>query len=337
MYQKLGEFFLGILPTEPVPVHRWYPQRILFHRGREVPLSCVHAAHAAVTTSHMGEKKAAAKGGWRTLAAGGAAGAVDCCFTMPMDTMSTQMQLRGYRSPLECTRAIMGANGVRGLYAGFWPFLIQSTAKSSVRFYSFELLAATVDRCGVDRSRNPGAWTMICGLGAGVVESMALTAPTERVKVLSQALSADRGGAPLTAVQLVKEKGFLTLYTGSLATTLRQSSSTAVRFFCFGEIKASLCRSLGHDADRAPAWVAFLAGGTGGAVSVCLNNPIDVAKSKIQAGKHTSIITCLQEVMRERGVMGLTAGLSARVPRLFLSQAIQFSLVDQFKRILQRY
>jgi hypothetical protein len=39
-------------------------------------------------------KKAASKGGWRTLAAGGAAGAIDCCFTMPMDTMSTQMQLQ---------------------------------------------------------------------------------------------------------------------------------------------------------------------------------------------------------------------------------------------------
>ena len=49
------------------------------------------------------------KGGWRTLAAGGAAGAVDCCFTMPMDTMSTQMQLKGYKSPLEVTRAITQA------------------------------------------------------------------------------------------------------------------------------------------------------------------------------------------------------------------------------------
>ena len=81
---------------------------------------------------------------------------------------------------------------------------------------------------------------------------------------------------------------------------------------------------------------ALLAGsGTGGAVSVCLNNPIDVAKSKIQAGVSPGIISAVRETVRERGLIGLTSGLSVRVPRLFLSQAIQFTLVDQFKRLLQ--
>ena len=44
-----------------------------------------------------------------------------------------------------------------------------------------------------------------------------------------------------------------------------------------------------------------------------------------------------RDVLKEEGVMGLTTGLSARVPRLFLSQAIQFSLVDIFKSMLQKY
>ena len=43
----------------------------------------------------------------------------------------------------------------------------------------------------------------------------------------------------------------------------------------------------------------------------------------------------VRETVRERGLIGLTSGLSVRVPRLFLSQAIQFTLVDQFKRLLQ--
>lgn len=254
-----------------------------------------------------------------------------------MDTVSTQMQLRGYRSPMECTRAIVQANGVAGLYAGFWPFLIQSAAKSSVRFFSFELLSNGVDNCGFDRKANPGFWSLVCGMGAGAIESLTLTAPTDRVKVLRQAMSAEKGGSPITAFQLVQEQGLLTLYRGALATALRQSSSAAVRFFCFAEIKGTTCKTLGYDADKAPVWVSFLAGGIGGAVSVCLNNPIDVAKSQIQAGRHTSIVSCLKETVRERGIAGLGAGLSARVPRLFLSQAIQFTLVDHFRRILQQY
>ncbi len=96
------------------------------------------------------------KGGWRTLAAGGAAGAIDCCFTMPLDTLGTQMQLQGYKTPMEGTRAIMKAKGVLGLYAGFWPFLIQSSAKSSIRFLGFEVLLNGVDSLGFDRSKMPG-------------------------------------------------------------------------------------------------------------------------------------------------------------------------------------
>ena len=123
-------------------------------------------------------------------------------------------------------------------------------------------------------------------MGAGAIEALSLTAPTDRVKVLGQAMSA-QAGKPITARELIAQKGVGTLYQGALATTLRQGSSVAVRFFCFGKIKEGMSNSLGYDSKDAPGWVSFLAGGTGGAVSVCLNNPIDVAKSKIQAGLYT--------------------------------------------------
>lgn len=46
----------------------------------------------------------------------------------------------------------------------------------------------------------------------------------------------------------------------------------------------------------------------------------EVAKSKIQAGVSESIVAAIRETLKERGPSGLCAGLSARVPRLFLSQ-----------------
>ena len=52
------------------------------------------------STSETKKPAAASKGGWRTLTAGAAAGAIDCCFTMPMDTMSTHAQ-SSYRALVE--------------------------------------------------------------------------------------------------------------------------------------------------------------------------------------------------------------------------------------------
>lgn len=54
------------------------------------------------------------------------------------------------------------------------------------------------------------------------------------MKVLSQAQSAQRGGVPITVLELVRHQGISGLYTGALATALRQSTSVAIRFFCFG-------------------------------------------------------------------------------------------------------
>ena len=63
-------------------------------------------------------------------------------------------------------------------------------------------------------------------------------------------------------------------------------------------------------------------------------DPIDVAKSKIQAGVHTSIITAIRSTVATDGIIGLPAWLSASTPRLFLSLALQFSIVDRIKQVL---
>jgi hypothetical protein len=84
---------------------------------------------------------------------------------MPLDTMGTQIQLQGYSGPVSCARAIVKANGVAGLYAGFVPFLMQSSAKSSIRFFGFEVLQDALGSMGYDK-KSP-AVSLLCGMGAG--------------------------------------------------------------------------------------------------------------------------------------------------------------------------
>ena len=256
---------------------------------------------------------------------------------MPLDTVKTKMHLKQYPSTLACTRAIVAADGVHGLYFGFRPFLFQASGKAAVRFSIYAAIARAVDATGVDRKRAPAKWSMACGLGAGLGEALLWTAPTERLKVLRQSAAGEGvGGSAHKMSTILKEQGIGGLYVGAGATAMRQASSTAVRFATLEHIKGLVCGSCGYDRSKAPWWVTFLAGGMGGAVGSVVNNPVDVVKSRIQSGKHRgSILSCVQALYAENGIAAFWAGIAPRCVRLFASQAIQFTIVDKMLQSLQ--
>ena len=143
-------------------------------------------------------------------------------------------------------------------------------------------------------------------------------------------------------LSVVSSQGILGLYRGVVPTAIRQASSVAVRFTMFERIRRRMNSSFGITANSASskiALISFLSGGIGGAVSVVVNNPVDVVKSKIQStsesSKRNSMLSVTKQVYADSGISGFYAGLSARIPRLFLSQAIQFTVVDQILRNAQ--
>lgn len=76
--------------------------------------------------------------------------------------------------------------GLRGLYSGFTPFVIQSSGKAAVRFYAYDVFAGWLSASGFSREENPTAFSVICGMAAGTCEAVFWTCPTERMKVLNQ-------------------------------------------------------------------------------------------------------------------------------------------------------
>lgn len=210
---------------------------------------------------------------------------MDTMFTMPLDTIKTQMQIKQHTGMFSCARLIVTADGTRGLYFGFKPFMIQASGKAAVRFCMYDMLCKGVDAAEIDRSQHPTMWTSICGMGAGMAEALVWTAPTERLKVLRQSRAGmgDRTNH-VSVGQFIRQHGVSTLYVGAVPTMLRQATSVATRFAMLDQVKAAVCGMLGNDTRRAPAWVVFVAGGVGGFVSAMVNNPLDVAKSRIQSG-----------------------------------------------------
>jgi len=203
---------------------------------------------------------------YKHFIAGGIAGAIDTSITMPLDTIKTNLQIRPQDGFVGCTKRIVNADGVRGLYFGFQPFVVQASGKAAVRFFAYDIFSRLLSSMGFDKQANPTAFSVTAGLGAGACEATFWTAPTERIKVLRQTAAAT-GVGNVTVGMLIKEQGVSGLYRGVFATALRQSSSVAVRFTLFEHIKRGLTSTLGDtngDNSKA-ALISFLAGGVGGA------------------------------------------------------------------------
>jgi hypothetical protein len=269
----------------------------------------------------------------KKFAVGGIAGFTDTCVTMPLDTIKTQMQLTKGLGLMDCGKNIVKVDGVAGLYAGFPPFAVQASGKAAVRFFMYDVLCKVVDSTGMDRKKNPALSSLLCGTGAGICEALFWTCPTERLKVLKQSM-AGSGTQAMGLKEVLATQGVRGLYAGAGATTARQASSVAIRFTVMEQLSVVLCSVTGSDPAKPSAWVPFLAGGLGGAISVIFNNPADVVKSKMQAGYSGGNLACIRDIIKERGVTAFGAGLSARVPRLFMSQAIQFAMVAQIRPML---
>eukprot|EP00924_Labyrinthula_sp_SR-Ha-C_P014663 maker-scaffold_74-snap-gene-0.18-mRNA-1 protein AED:0.00 eAED:0.00 QI:52/1/1/1/1/1/3/234/344 len=277
--------------------------------------------------------------GWKHFTAGACAGACEVLCTMPLDVVKTQMQINPgkYRNPIHAMKTIKQTDGIRALYFGMPAFLLQTSGKAAIRFTAFAKTKQTVEKLLNIEGKGGAGVNLFCGLMAGAVEAAVWTTPTERLKVLKQSQIGGSGakqGLFGSAVNVVKTGGVGSLFKGLVPTVLRQSSSVGIRFMLYDTVKSGINYFSGDEDGGVITYMA--AGGTVGALSVTLNNPIDVVKNIAQSGKGDGLgtIGIMRQVYAANGFGGFFRGLSARVPRVFCGQAITFAAYEKIASIL---
>lgn len=276
------------------------------------------------------------KSAFVNFAAGFLSGATEVSVTMPMDTVKTFCQVnRTVASPLAAAKEIHQLKGFRGFYFGAPAVLTQVAGKGAIRFSAYEqfkfVLEATpaVPKASVE---------FLAGVGAGFVEAFLWTTPTERLKVLRQndiKTGLNRYASLPSAVRTVSaEHGISGLYAGIGATGIRQASGVGVRFALYGRVKELI------SSDPPKVWESAAAGGLTGCVSTVLNHPVDVAKSRIEAqdGKvkeYTGTIQAMRAIVREEGWRSLYRGLTPRLLKISIGQAITFSAYESYSNLIK--
>eukprot|EP00658_Telonema_sp_P-2_P049086 TRINITY_DN37326_c0_g1_i2.p1 TRINITY_DN37326_c0_g1~~TRINITY_DN37326_c0_g1_i2.p1 ORF type:complete len:226 (+),score=62.81 TRINITY_DN37326_c0_g1_i2:46-723(+) len=181
---------------------------------------------------------------------------------------------------------------------------------------------------------------LLSGLGAGFIEAMVWTAPTERIKILRQndiKSSNPKYSSFLGGIRtILKEQGIAGFYRGVIPTTLRQASSVAVRFMLYKEVMGRLAPA----GQKPSVWQQLFAGSLTGVASTLLNNPIDVVKSRLQSqdgGKpaYRGTVHCLVSTARNEGMMALYRGTLPRMMKVSAGQAITFAAYEQFTLLIR--
>ncbi|XP_076877943.1 solute carrier family 25 member 51b [Brachyhypopomus gauderio] len=253
---------------------------------------------------------------------GSVAAFTNIIITFPIQKVLFRQQLHGLRAS-EAVRQI-SHEGLRNLYRGLLPPLLQKTTTVAIMFGLYEDFSRLLLR----RARASGAPELltrsVAAALAGTAEA-ALT-PFERVQTLLQD-HRHNGRFRNTAHAfrtLLREHGVRECYRGLVPVLMRNGPSNVLFFGLRGPIKQRLPEARSRAANMIND---FVCGGLLGAGLGIMFYPLNVAKSRAQAQVGGAFVPCgqvLMTVWRERGgsVVRLFRGATLNYHRSLLSWGI---------------
>jgi solute carrier family 25 (mitochondrial citrate transporter), member 1 len=271
-----------------------------------------------------------------SLFAGATAGAIEAAITYPFEFTKTRAQLpdpsTGKRPGMvSILSRVVREEGFRSIYTGCNALIIGTAFKASVRFLTYDSIKNVLASENGSLSPMRG---MVAGMAAGAVESVVAVTPTERIKTAliddARGQRRFRGGLHATRT-LIAENGISALYRGLVATTIKQSATSATRMGTYNVLKET---SKAWDLKSGPV-LTFANGAIAGTVAVYVSQPFDTVKTRAQSAKGSTIPEAIKGVLTERGPLGFWSGSTMRLGRLVLSGGIVFSVYEAVVGLLQ--
>jgi solute carrier family 25 (mitochondrial S-adenosylmethionine transporter), member 26 len=295
----------------------------------------------------------------KTAIAGGIAGAVGTATLYPLDAAKTVRQAspHTYRSVRAALKHLIQTKTV---YRGAWTAIIGAIPSSALYFGAYEtskrcMLAAAHARhyalcdqpgapAALRRSNinnNFGLRLLLHSSAAatGNLVSSAVFVPKELIKQRLQYGSSPSCTWLTVIADIVHDKGVMGLYTGYLATVLRNVPSAALRFSLYEELKRhwTTTTTTADSGEKTPLlhWRLFAAGAVAGALASGIMTPIDVLKTRLSTGTcPVDLPGCMQHIVQVDGWSALFAGAGSRMATSAAFSSIGFGTFEAAKRLL---
>eukprot|EP00669_Euglena_mutabilis_P013040 TRINITY_DN7789_c0_g1_i1.p2 TRINITY_DN7789_c0_g1~~TRINITY_DN7789_c0_g1_i1.p2 ORF type:complete len:309 (+),score=109.81 TRINITY_DN7789_c0_g1_i1:26-928(+) len=287
---------------------------------------------APIPTKNEGSFSTKADSSQAALVGGLLSGPIEAYLLQPTDVIKTKLQTSPTSHGIFRTgRAIYQEEGAAALWKGATPFAMHLALKYCLRWGS-----ATYFKNLLRDSNGAltGARVFAAGAMAGGLEAVVVVTPFEVVKTRLQVQKAHAlYSGPVDVVRKVlRHEGIRALWRGLTPTFLRntinqstnQLTKPLLDHYVWGKSQDS----------KQAVWKTAASGFCAGITGPSLNNPMDVAKTRLMAGdpRYKTMVGTILTVAREEGVRSLWKGYLARLARIGPGYAIQWVVIDQVQR-----
>ncbi|KAG7190606.1 hypothetical protein KM043_006693 [Ampulex compressa] len=260
---------------------------------------------------------------------------VRCCL-YPLTVIKTRLQVQKqnhmYTGMIDACKKIYKAEGIPGLYRGFWISSIQIVSgniDSRVKALIAGGAASLVGQTIVVPFDVLSQHLMVLGInntkhGKRYVDKMGMNP-------LGLTLEPGKSRAQISAdiVRLIYQTdGYRGFYRGYMASLCAYVPNSALWWGLYTAYQDELLRIL-------PEWVSHLfiqaiAGTLGGFTTTIVTNPLDIVRARLQVQRLDSMFSAFRVLWKEEKMQMFTKGLSAR---LVQSACFSFSIILGYETI----
>jgi hypothetical protein len=244
--------------------------------------------------------------------------------------------------PVHVARELIRAEGGAALWKGVVPTCLGMVMENAVAFAVNEQLKRSFPSGGATDGTNAGFASdllspMLRGFFTGLTSSLVLI-PSEIIKTKTQ-VSTTAGVTSWTVTKsILSRQGVRGLFCGLDAQFARDGPFYAV-FFGGYDAMVRLGKSAYPDVNDEALY--FACGGFAGMLGWLVAMPFDVPKTIVQGRYDTKVFgsywPVMGQIVRERGIRGLYAGLGPTLIRAFPSNAALFLGVEMTKKAFDQY
>ncbi|VYS64064.1 unnamed protein product [Arabidopsis thaliana] len=297
---------------------------------------------------------------WENATAGAVAGFATVAAMHPLDVVRTRFQVndgRGsslptYKNTAHAVFTIARLEGLRGIYAGFFPAVIGSTVSWGLYFFFYGRAKQRYARGRDDEKLSPalhlasaaeaGALVCLCTNPIWLVKTrLQLQTPLHQTQPYSGLLDAFR--------TIVKEEGPRALYKG-IVPGLVLVSHGAIQFTAYEELRKIIVdlkerRRKSESTDNLLNSADYAAlGGSSKVAAVLLTYPFQVIRARLQQRPSTNGIPryidslhVIRETARYEGLRGFYRGLTANLLKNVPASSITFIVYENVLKLLKQH